>query len=69
MLAKPGYVERFNAEAIAVARLNHPGIVHVYAIDEIESVHFIAMEYVEGTNLRNSSPAAVPSICPRPSRS
>lgn len=52
VLAKPGYLDRFMAEAITVAKLNHPSIVHVYAMDEIEGIHFIAMEYVEGTNLR-----------------
>src|SRR6185312_9524972 len=52
VLSKPGYRERFEAEALAVAKLNHPSIVHVYAMGQIEGVHFIAMEYVEGTNLR-----------------
>ncbi|MHB1558369.1 MAG: serine/threonine-protein kinase [Isosphaeraceae bacterium] len=52
VLAKPGYLDRFVAEALTVAKLNHPSIVHVYAMDEIEGIHFIAMEYVEGTNLR-----------------
>ncbi len=52
VLAKPGYLERFLAEALAVAKLNHPSIVHVYAMDETDGIHFIAMEYVEGTNLR-----------------
>jgi serine/threonine-protein kinase len=52
VLSKPGYRERFEAEAIAVAKLNHPNIVHVYAMAQMDQVHFIAMEYVEGTNLR-----------------
>ena len=52
VMSKPGYQERFTSEAIAVAKLNHPNIVHVYAMDEIDQVHYIAMEYVEGTNLR-----------------
>ncbi len=52
VLAKPGYRERFEAEAIAVAKLNHPNIVHVYAMSQHDGVHYIAMEYVEGTNLR-----------------
>jgi serine/threonine-protein kinase len=50
--SKPAYLSRFEAEATAVAKLNHPNIVHVYTLGEIEHVRFIAMEYVEGTNLR-----------------
>ena len=53
VMVKPGYRERFESEALAVAKLNHPSIVHVYAMSRIEQVHFIAMEYVEGTNLRD----------------
>ncbi len=52
VLSKPGYIDRFLSEAIAVAKLNHPSIVHVYATDQVDCHHYIAMEYVEGTNLR-----------------
>jgi serine/threonine-protein kinase len=51
-LSKPAYLMRFEAEATAVAKLNHPNIVHVYTLGYVDSVRFIAMEYVEGTNLR-----------------
>ena len=51
--SRGAYLSRFRAEATAIARLNHPNIVHVYAIGNIDEVHFIAMEYVEGTNLRD----------------
>ncbi len=53
LLTKPAYLARFETEATAVARLNHPNIVHVYTLGYIDQVRFIAMEYVEGTNLRD----------------
>src|ERR1700676_1514672 len=43
---------RFKAEAEAVARATHANIVQVYAINEINGLHFMALEYVEGRNLR-----------------
>ena len=44
---------RFRTEATAVAKLNHANIVHVYTVGCIDQIQFIAMEYVEGTNLRD----------------
>ncbi len=49
----PTYLERLRTEATAVAKLNHPNIVHVYTLDKIGDVQFIAMEYVQGTNLKD----------------
>ena len=43
--------ERFLAEARALARLEHPSIVRVFRIDEVEGHPFIAYEYVRGENL------------------
>jgi eukaryotic-like serine/threonine-protein kinase len=45
-------LQRFEAEAKAVARATHANIVQVYAIGEGEGVHYMALEYVEGLNLR-----------------
>jgi eukaryotic-like serine/threonine-protein kinase len=51
-VSRPAYLSRFGIEATAVAKLNHPNIVQVYTLGCVEGVHFIAMEYVQGTNLR-----------------
>ncbi len=51
--ANPTYLGRLKTEATAVAKLNHPNIVHVYTLGCVDDIHFIAMEYVQGTNLRD----------------
>jgi TolB-like protein/Flp pilus assembly protein TadD/predicted Ser/Thr protein kinase len=43
---------RFIHEAKAAASLNHPNICTVHAIDEVDGDLFIAMEFVDGGNLR-----------------
>jgi len=47
----PAYVQRFHHEAQAAASLVHANIVQIYEIGCFEGLHFIAQEYVEGTNL------------------
>jgi eukaryotic-like serine/threonine-protein kinase len=46
-------VKRFELEARAIAKLNHPGIVTVYDVGNYEGVNFIATEFVEGKTLRD----------------
>lgn len=48
----PDIVRRFRNEARAAGRLNHPGIVAIYDYGEDEDYAFIAMEYIEGCELR-----------------
>ena len=44
-------VSRFQREAQAVAKLNHPNIVTIYEVSEYQGRPFFAMEYVEGQPL------------------
>jgi serine/threonine protein kinase/DNA-binding response OmpR family regulator len=45
------FLERFQREVEAVARLNHSNIVMAYDADEAEVGHFLAMEFVNGRDL------------------
>ncbi|WP_224247729.1 protein kinase domain-containing protein [Hyalangium gracile] len=46
------FVEMFLAEARLVAQLNHPNVVHIFDFGEFEGSYCIAMEYIDGPNLR-----------------
>jgi eukaryotic-like serine/threonine-protein kinase len=52
LASNPTYLGRLKSEATAVAKLNHPNIVHVYTFGNVDLISFIAMEYVQGTNLK-----------------
>jgi eukaryotic-like serine/threonine-protein kinase len=45
-------LERFKLEALAVAKTSHANIVQIYDVGEEKGVHYMALEYVEGKNLR-----------------
>ncbi|MCO5165274.1 MAG: serine/threonine protein kinase [Planctomycetes bacterium] len=45
---EPDYLRRFNQEALALARLNHPNIVQVYDYGEAAGRVYLALEFVEG---------------------
>jgi predicted Ser/Thr protein kinase/uncharacterized membrane protein len=69
----PGFVERFNREARALAKLTHPNIVAVHEFGQVNGLPFFIMEYVDGLNLRQLERAGqlsprealqiVPQIC------
>lgn len=71
--ADAGFAERFNREARALARLNHPNIVAVHDFGRVNGLHYLVMEFVDGANLRQLQRAGqltpeqafeiVPQIC------
>jgi serine/threonine-protein kinase len=46
------YVAMFLEEARLAAQLEHPNVVHVFDFGEVDGKYFLAMEYVNGANLR-----------------
>ncbi len=51
MAAHPDWLQRFQREAETVAGLNHPHIVTLYAVEEVDGLRFLTMELVEGQGL------------------
>ena len=65
---EPSFRERFRREWMIAASIDHPNVIPVYEAGEEDGVLFIAMRWVEGTNLRDddrsrrrSSPPAPPT--------
>ena len=50
---EPSSVQRFQNEARAAARLDHDNIARVFFYGEDHGLHYIAYEYVAGSNLRD----------------
>jgi serine/threonine protein kinase len=72
-VAEPKFAERFEREAQALARLNHPNIVTVHDFGEADGLFYLMMEFVDGVSLRQllqtrkimpeEALAIVPKIC------
>src|SRR4026209_2518703 len=50
--AKESNLKRFEREARLTSALDHPHICTIFDLDEVDGVHFIAMQFVEGKNVR-----------------
>ncbi len=54
------FVDRFRREAHAAANLQHPNIVQIYDWGREDDYHFIVMEFVEGSALKDLIAAEAP---------
>src|SRR5512138_2023615 len=52
LTAKESNLKRFEREARLASSLDHPNICTIFDLDELDGVHFIAMQHVEGKNVR-----------------
>src|SRR5215213_3029054 len=50
--AKAANLKRFEREARLASSLDHPNICTIFDLDEVDGVHFIAMQFVDGKNVR-----------------
>ncbi len=50
--AKQANLKRFEREARLASSLDHPNICTIFDLDEVDGVHFIAMQFVDGKNVR-----------------
>jgi len=60
------FIARFRQEALAVAQLSHPNILHVYDAGKANDRYYIAMAYVEGGTLKDllrQGPLEIESAC------
>ncbi|MGH9441040.1 MAG: TonB family protein [Thermoanaerobaculia bacterium] len=53
MAASEDFIAMFADEAKLAAQLNHPNIIHIYDLGKVDNSYYIAMEYVEGRDLRS----------------
>src|SRR5215210_1660269 len=53
LTVKEANLKRFEREARLASALDHPNICTIFDLNEIGGVHFIAMQFVEGKNVRD----------------
>ena len=49
---KQTFVDRFLREARAMAKLDHPNVLKVYAIESDQGRHFVAIEFIDGKSMQ-----------------
>jgi serine/threonine-protein kinase len=68
----PAFTAMFLSEAKLAAQLNHPNVVQIFDFGEADGSYYLAMEYIDGPNLRVLSKRAsklglelAPTLCAR----
>jgi serine/threonine-protein kinase len=52
LTAREANLKRFEREARLASALDHPNICTIFDLNDINGVHFIAMQYIDGRNVR-----------------
>ena len=52
LTSKEANLKRFEREARLASALDHPNICTIFDLNEINGIHYIAMQYIEGRNVR-----------------
>jgi eukaryotic-like serine/threonine-protein kinase len=52
LTAREANLKRFEREARLASALDHPNICTIFDLNEINGIHFIAMQFIEGKNVR-----------------
>lgn len=52
-------IRRFQQETEVAKRLRHPNIVATYSSGELDGLHYLIMQYIDGENLRNEAKSRV----------
>lgn len=67
LVSSPRFIERFDREVRAAAKLSDPNIVAAYDAEQVGGSHVLVMEYVEGIDLarllRDHGPMPLPEAC------
>jgi len=45
------FIERFQNEARALAKMNHPNVIHIFEVGEQDGAYYLVMEYIQGLDL------------------
>ncbi len=67
LVSSPRFIEQFDREVRAAAKLSDPNIVAAYDAEQVGGSHVLVMEYVEGIDLarllRDHGPIPLPEAC------